>query len=894
MSGSFLVKILLIQIAFLSTQIESQILNESRKLQEKSNDIVIIHVNDVHCGLNDTVGYDGFVLYREELKEKYKHVISVDVGDHIQGGTLGALSEGSAIIELMNKVGFDVVTLGNHEFDYGLEQLDALQKNITSNYICANFCFRNNKSAIFEPYKIIEAGNKKIAFIGIVTPLTFSKTYLCTLRDEKDNAIYDFLADNDAKDLYDKVQRYIDEVRNDKKVDYVILLTHFGMEVEEYTSEGVLSNLKNVTAVLDGHTHRIYNVTSKDIQGKDIHITQTGTKLQNIGKLILKSDGSITSETIADVPEPSNKTSAIKITRDRERWVNKEINEYINNLWGRYEEELNTKVGFSDYDFIIKPTTSSNKALSNVCRYRECSLGNLLADAIKEAGNGEIGITSGGTVRTNLLKGDLTKNNLIEVNPFFNSIFVKELPGQVILDALEFGQVNLPKVTGGYPQVSGITFDVDTSENSSVLLDSDGMFVNVTGKRRVSNVKINGVDLDLNKTYKCAMGEFLARGGDGYSMFDKYEVVNESLLTDTDALSSFIINNLKGKIPEEYSKFQGRINQKSHSLPNLLLLGFDNYEYTNNSIKFLTHLRVSCFPDDVENIRVIANIYNNSRLRNLQETKVEIDCTNPTKKSLDIYTFICSKQVNGPVSRVEFKSIELNENSIDPQIIGINDIIKNIQDQTNDIFSKNTYILEDSTLSQTDNKTITIEGKYSDSIDLTSNNSTLFFDDNGEKKSVPCSIEKASENKVKVICNIEKAVVENKISKMIRNIQSSEADLENNNLILVNDKNINIISGFNEGNSIFYISNSSGIPQSSGDINNQDNLQYNYFRSKKSSGKLSTGGIVAIIIPCLALLGIITALTFICRPKGHPESDHNKINSASGLSSSVNLNNKIN
>ena len=267
-----------------------------------------------------------------ELKEKYNHVISVDVGDHIQGGTLGALSQGSAIIELINKVGFDVITIGNHEFDYGIEQLEKLQNNITTNYTCANFRYRNNGSLIFDPYKIIEVGDKKIAFIGIVTPLTFSKTYLCTLKDENDKPIYDFLADNGAKNLYDKVQGYIDEVRNTKKVDYVILLTHFGMEVEEYTSEGVLSNLKNVTAVLDGHTHRIYNVTSKDIQGKDIHITQTGTKLQNIGKLILKSDGSITSETIADVPEPSNKTSAIKITRDRERWVNKEINEYINNV----------------------------------------------------------------------------------------------------------------------------------------------------------------------------------------------------------------------------------------------------------------------------------------------------------------------------------------------------------------------------------------------------------------------------------------------------------------------------------------------------------------------------------------------------------------------------------
>ena len=116
---------------------------------------------------------------------------------------------------------------------------------------------------------------------------------------------------------------------------------------------------------------------------------------------------------------------------------------------------MNKRVGFSDYDFIVKPTGSSQ-----VCRYKECTLGNLLSDAIRDAGNGEITLTNGGAVRANMLKGNLTKANLIEVSPFFDNIVVKELPGQVILDALEFGQAKLPNVAGGYPQVSGITFDV--------------------------------------------------------------------------------------------------------------------------------------------------------------------------------------------------------------------------------------------------------------------------------------------------------------------------------------------------------------------------------------------------------------------------------------------------
>ena len=295
-----------------------------RKTQEKSDDIVIIHLNDVHCGLQDSVGYDGFALYKDELKEKYNNVICVDVGDHVQGGAMGAISDGEAIIKIMNKIGFDVVTLGNHEFDYGLEQLNKLGEEISSKYICSNFCYKKNKTSIYEPYRVIEAGGKKFGFIGVVTPLTFSITYLSTLQESDGSATYDFLTTNDTE-LQQTVQTHINKLRSDEKVDYVILLTHIGMDVEQYTSNGLLSNLEGVDAVLDGHTHLVYNTTSKDKSNTDIHISQTGTKLQSIGKLIFKTDGTILSETISNVPEPSNKEGALSVTRSNaNRWVKKE------------------------------------------------------------------------------------------------------------------------------------------------------------------------------------------------------------------------------------------------------------------------------------------------------------------------------------------------------------------------------------------------------------------------------------------------------------------------------------------------------------------------------------------------------------------------------------------
>lgn len=530
-----------------------------RKLEESDDDIVIIHLNDVHCGTNDTIGYDGFVLYRDELKKKYKHVLAVDIGDHIQGGTLGAISKGEAIIKIMNKIEFNVSIIGNHEFDYGIDQLLKLEKSLKNNYICANFCYNKNKSTIFEPYKILEVGGKKIAFIGVVTPYTFYKSSLVNIKDEKGEAIYDLLIENNGQKLYDTVQNYINEVKDKEKANYVILLAHFGLNgTEDYTSDILLKNLEGVDAVLDGHTHLIYNTTMKDKNNKNIPITQTGTKIQRIGMLILKNDGSIISQNINEVPAPENTEGAKTIKRGgEERWVNTEMNEFINNVWDEYKDELNTIIGKSDFDLIINPEDSHQ----TICRIDECTIGNLVADAVKEAGYAECSILTGNSFKDNINKGHITWGKIINIQPYFNSLFVKQLPGQIILDALEAGVSKLPDYSSQFPQVSGITFDVNSNFTSPVITDKNGIFEKIEGPRRVSNVKINGKSLDVNKIYTVCLSDYISNGGNGlYNMFTKYEVFNQSLLTDSDATTYFIKNNLNGKIPEIYKEQQGRIN----------------------------------------------------------------------------------------------------------------------------------------------------------------------------------------------------------------------------------------------------------------------------------------------------------------------------------------------
>ena len=235
MSKVYIILILITQINYLyfspAETIRSKNLKEKpktnteRKLDDLSDDIVIIHLNDVHCGFNETIGYDGFVLYRRELESKYKNVIAVDSRDHIQGGVLGSITEGEAVLEIINKIQFNVSTIGNHEFDYGIEQLHNLNSNLLNKYICLNVFYKKNKTQIFEPSRIVEVGDKKIGFIGIVTPLTFSKTYISTVRESDGTPTYDFLSNKE--ELYSTIQAEVDKIRNNG-VNYVILLTHVG------------------------------------------------------------------------------------------------------------------------------------------------------------------------------------------------------------------------------------------------------------------------------------------------------------------------------------------------------------------------------------------------------------------------------------------------------------------------------------------------------------------------------------------------------------------------------------------------------------------------------------------------------------------------------------------
>ena len=550
MSTNFaLILLILFSISFVNSQ--RQLLEE-----KNSDDIIILHTNDVHCGITDNIGYDGLMLFKKELQTKYEHVILVDAGDHIQGAAIGLLSYGSDIIKIMNELEYDASTIGNHEFDYKLEQLYKLREQFNHNYVNAHFCFRKNKTTVFEPYKIVEAGNKKIGFIGVLTPLTLTKTYLHTLVDEDGNYIYDFLTERQGLEFYEAIQKYINELREIEHVDYVIILSHLGLsaEQEEYSSEALLRNIEGVDAIIDGHSHQVYSEIRKDKTGKDVIIAQVGTKLSNIGALTL-SNGTVKSEIISEVPIFQGYEYYKKVTRDgKDRYVDPDMKKFLEDLINSHEEEIKEFVGYTDFDMI----TIDDKA-GIISRNRENNLCDLVADSLRNYYYSDIGFLNSGGVRNNIYKGNITVGDILTILPFSNKVVQLTVPGRDILDTLEYGMKNLPNNSGKFLQVSGLKFKVYDNIPSPVKVDDFDNYVKIEGERRVFDVFVGNEKLDINKNYTVSLPDFMAEGGDGYTMFTNYKVTNDSQGFISDICKNYIQKDLNKTIPVIYKTNQDRI-----------------------------------------------------------------------------------------------------------------------------------------------------------------------------------------------------------------------------------------------------------------------------------------------------------------------------------------------
>ena len=519
---------------------------ETAETEVEHQPVVVLYTNDVHCGIEDAIGYAGLAAYEKAYEKLGYEVILVDNGDAIQGGPIGTLSKGEYIIDIMNAVGYDIATIGNHEFDYGMDVFMSLREKAEFPYISANFCDLEGNT-ILDPYVIKELGGWKVAFVGASTPETFTKSTPTYFQDGEGNYIYDFCQGEDGAKLYAAVQKAVDDARAEG-AEIVIVMSHLGTDGSSvpYTSSDLIVNTTGINAVLDGHSHSEWEMELvQNAAGEDVILSSTGTKLNNVGSLIIN---------VGDDQTPVL-TSAL---HSESLFQDEEAEAYIATVKAQYEETLNQVVATTAVDLTTKDPATGERAVRN----SETNLGDLCADAYRIVLGADIAFVNGGGVRADIPAGDITYGQILSVHPFGNMACLIEVSGQQVLDALEMASRDVPNECGGFLHVSGLSYEINVGVETSVVLDDKGSFVEVAGERRVQNVLVDGQPIDPEATYTLASHNYMLKsGGDGMSMFQGSAILQDEVLIDNQVLINYIVDTLGGVVGEEYADpyGQGRI-----------------------------------------------------------------------------------------------------------------------------------------------------------------------------------------------------------------------------------------------------------------------------------------------------------------------------------------------
>ena len=525
-----------------------------------AEDIVVVFTNDVHCGYEDNLTYSSVAALKEYYETITPNVLLVDNGDAIQGDVIGAVSEGELVIDLMNAAGYDYATIGNHEFDYGMDRLAELAEEADFPYIACNINYtgtEGNKLDFVKPYIVHDFGKVKVGFVGAITPLSIA-TSTPAFFQEKGKFVYDFGQGEKGAILYGMIQDAVDKARAEG-AQYVILLSHLGLkeDTDPYRSIDVIENTHGIDAVLDGHSHSVIaSMMVPNDEGYLIPLSSTGTKLQYIGVLNIADSGAVTTTIV-------NGTLPRSLAFDA---VEAEITEEYDDIVNEVLTTTNVDLWFTDEDGI------------RLVRSRETNLGDLVADAYRYATKADIAFANGGGIRANLPAGDLTFADIKACHPFGNQLYAVKANGQQILDALEWTSRstqaeyktvdgNATGELGGFLQVSGLRYTIDTSIESPAIADANGMFFGFVedAPRRVTSVEVekNGewVPLDPTAIYLLASHDYMLRdGGDGTTMFQGDEVVLDPGIMDYQVVVNYI-DSLNGDL-SAYAEPQGRITVK--------------------------------------------------------------------------------------------------------------------------------------------------------------------------------------------------------------------------------------------------------------------------------------------------------------------------------------------
>lgn len=503
-------------------------------------DVTILYTNDVHTYIDNKSPkptYAAIAALKKSIEDTGRDVLLVDAGDHIQGTAYGSMDDGATIIELMNEAGYDLATPGNHEFDYGMARAKAVLREADFPYVSCNWVDLRTGFNVLPSVKFFFVGGRKIAFVGVTTPETFTKsTPAYFMNDAQTKYIYDILGGEDGQKLYDAVQKAIDKAEF-WGADTIIGLGHLGVDPSSspWTSEEVIAHTHGFTAFIDGHSHTVMaNKQVTDASGKAVTLTQTGSYFKNIGKMTVGADGTITTELI-DTYEGLDATVAATASN----WIS------------AVDDMLGEEIAVGDTKFYINDPATGKRRI----RSGETNLGDFVADGIYTYFNEieelhcDVAIMNGGGIRTDVEAGPWSFKTCKTVSPFGNVACLMSVTGQQIQDALEFGARFAGaegKENGGFLQVAGARYTIHPMIPNTVQTNDKNVWTGSAATPRVSNVEIYDKTtgtykpLDPNATYALAGMNYTLRNlGDGFAMFDGATLIKDYVSEDYLVMSSY-------------------------------------------------------------------------------------------------------------------------------------------------------------------------------------------------------------------------------------------------------------------------------------------------------------------------------------------------------------------
>ena len=506
---------------------------------EKS-EVTILYTNDVHTYIDKQapeLTYAAIAALKQSYQNAGKKVLLVDAGDHVQGTAYGSMDQGASIIELMNAAGYDAATPGNHEFDYGMDRAKELMRDADFPYLSCNWVDLRTNLRVLPEIKVFVRGGVRIAFVGITTPETFTKsTPAYFMNKTQTKYIYDILGGEDGQKLYSAVQKAVDKAKC--LADVVIGLGHLGVDPSSspWTSEEVIAHTTGFDAFIDGHSHTVMeNKQVADASGRLVTLTQTGSYFANVGEMTIAPDGTISTRLVSTYDQED-----VAVAAEQAAWVN------------TVDDMLGEKIAVADTKFYITDPATGKRRI----RSGETNLGDFVADGIYTYFNEveqlhcDIAIMNGGGIRSDEDVGYWTFKTCKQVSPFGNVACLMSVTGKQIQDALEFAARFAGadgKENGGFLQVAGATYEIHTDIPNTVQTDEKNVWIgSATGTPRVQNVKIydkasgSYLPLDPNKTYALAGMNYTLRNlGDGFAMFDGAELIKDYVSEDYLVMSTY-------------------------------------------------------------------------------------------------------------------------------------------------------------------------------------------------------------------------------------------------------------------------------------------------------------------------------------------------------------------